>query len=102
MLLRHAALFSIVTLGGLIALAPTARGASHATMEAGPAKPPLPAIESLQLEPPALTLENARDGRLVLVWGVAKDGLRYDLTDDATFKPDSASLTIGDDRYIAP
>ena len=99
--IRHVGLLSVfATL--LACPAAPAFAARPATTEAGPARPPLPAIESLQLEPPSLTLENARDGRLVLVWGVTKDGQRYDLTDSATFKPDSASAVIGEDRYIAP
>ena len=32
----------------------------------------------------SVTVTLARDGRLVLVWGVTKDGQRYDLTDAAT------------------
>jgi hypothetical protein len=65
-------------------------------------RPALPPIESLQLEPASLTINNGRDGRQVLVFGVTKDGLRFDLSDEATLKPDSASVTIGDDRYIDP
>ena len=97
--IRHSAVLSIVglALGGFAGLARAAD-----TADAGPAKPPVPAIESLQLEPSSLTLENARDGRLVLVWGVTKDGRKFDLTDAATFKPDSAALVVGPDRYISP
>ena len=64
-----------VTLGFLAGPA-RAKGPAS-TAEAAVAKPPLPAIESLQIEPPSLTLENGRDARLVLVWGVTKDGRRY-------------------------
>jgi hypothetical protein len=98
---RHRTFVLLVMVLLALAAAP-ARAARPAIVEAGPAKPPLPVVESLQLEPASLTLENARDGRLVLVWGVTKDGQRYDLTDSATFKPDSASLVVGDDLYIAP
>ena len=97
---RHVALFFIVA-QSVAALVVPAHAATPATSDAAPAKPPLPAIESLQLEPPSLTLENARDARLVLVWGITKEGQRYDVTDLATFKPDSAFVTIGKDRYIA-
>jgi hypothetical protein len=99
---RYPVALSIVglALGALMTMPGTARAADAA--DAGPAKPPLPAIESLQLEPASLTLENARDGRLVLVWGVTKDGQRYDFTDAATFKADSAAVTIGADRYVSP
>ena len=47
-------------------------------------------------------LNHGRDARQVLVWGVTKDGQRFDLTDDATFKSESAAVTIGADRYINP
>lgn len=64
------------------------------------AKPALPEIQSLQLEPPSLTLVHGRDGRQVLVFGVTNDGQRFDLTDDATLKPESAGISISPDRYI--
>ena len=70
--------------------------------DAGPEKPPLPAIESLQLDPPSLTLSNIRDGRRALVWGVAADGTKFDVTGDATFKTDSSNLTIDKEDYIYP
>jgi hypothetical protein len=38
----------------------------------------------------------------VLVWGVAGDGRRFDLTDEATLASASAGVTIGNDRYINP
>jgi len=79
------------------------RAASHADMaEQGPAKPPLPAIDSLQLEPATLSLANLRDGRRVLVWGVAADGRKFDLTADAVFSTDSKNLTIDKENYIYP
>ena len=65
-------------------------------------RPAMPGIESLQLEPASLTLSHGRDGRAVLVWGVTKDGQRFDLSDDATIKSESAAVTIGKDRYINP
>src|SRR6476646_9629616 len=64
------------------------------TAEAGPAKPATPAIESLELQPSSLTLSDGRDGRQVLVWGITKDGRKFDLSDTATFTPDSDSVTI--------
>ena len=70
--------------------------------DAGPEKPSLPAIESLQLDPPSLTLSNIRDGRRALVWGVAADGTKFDVTGDATFKTDSSNLTIDKEGYIYP
>ena len=66
-----------------------------------PTRPPLPAIQALELQPATLTLNNARDGRRVLVWGMTADGRRFDVTDQATFKP-SDNLTVSRDDYIYP
>src|SRR5687767_10818951 len=85
-----------------LVLAGSARGKTADPAEPKLARPGLPPIESLQLEPASLTLLHGRDGRAVLVWGVAKDGQRFDLTDDATLKSESAGVTIGKDRYINP
>src|SRR3954454_10009847 len=70
--------------------------------DAGPAKPPTPEIESLELQPSSLTLADGRDGRQVLVWGVTKEGRKFDLSDTAAFTPDSDSVTISDGRYLYP
>jgi hypothetical protein len=70
--------------------------------EAGPAKPPLPQIVSLQLQPASLTLTDGRDARQVLVWGLDAEGRKFDLTDEATLKADSDLVTVGDDRYLMP
>jgi hypothetical protein len=96
--------FSIAAAGLflVVAASPARAEKSAPAAEMAVPKPPLPAIDSLQLEPPTLTLNNARDARLVLVWGLTKDGQRYDLTDAATFKCESAGTTVGPDRYIAP
>lgn len=64
--------------------------------------PPLPAIRALVLEPAALTLEDARDERRVLVWGQTDDGSRVDLTARAELKADSATVTIAEDGYVRP
>jgi hypothetical protein len=69
---------------------------------AGPAKPPLPVIDTIQLEPASLTLVDGRDARQVLVWGVTKDGRKFDLSDGATFKTDAQVVSIGADRFITP
>ena len=68
--------------------------------EKGPEKPPLPAIISLELDPPSLTLLDGRDARQVLVRGVTEDGRKFDVTDLATFKTESTGLTIEKDHYI--
>ena len=69
--------------------------------DAGPVKPPLPAIESLKLEPESITLTNARDGRRVLVWGVTADGRKFDLTDEATFGG-GQNVSLDKENYIYP
>jgi len=101
--IRSAVPFLTCLAAALVLCAAPARAAKPAaTAEAAIAKPALPPIEKLQLEPPSLTLENALDARLVIVWGLTKDGQKFDLTDSATFKCDSASVVVGPDRYIAP
>jgi hypothetical protein len=70
--------------------------------EAGPAKPPLPEIQSIQLEPSSLTLNNGRDARQVLIWGIARDGQKYDLSDEAKLSTDSQVVSIGSDRFLTP
>jgi hypothetical protein len=96
--------FTALLTAGLLLLAGALPAGAKPTAAAEPnlPKPPVPAIESLQLEPASLTLSHGRDGRQVLVWGVAKDGQRFDLTDDATFKPESAAVNVSPDRYINP
>ena len=64
-------------------------------------KPPLPTIESIVLDPAALTLADGRDARQVLVWGVTQDGRRFDLTDVASFKSESDAIAVGADRYVS-
>src|SRR5665213_721434 len=98
---RIAILASLVA--GICASALPAFGKSHADMtDAGPARPAVPAIESLQLEPASLTLSNIRDGRQVLVWGITADGRKFDLTDEASFTADSPNLKIDKDHFIYP
>src|SRR5207237_9896408 len=40
--------------------------------------------------------------RQVLVGGVAADGKRFDLSDIATFKPDSDNVAVAEGRYLYP
>jgi hypothetical protein len=70
--------------------------------EKGPAKPALPAIQSIQLEPGSLILHDGRDERQVLVWGVTKDGQKFDLSDEAKFTSDSEVAKVDADRFISP
>lgn len=76
--------------------------AAPAKTAAPPPKPPLPPLESLVVEPPHLTLEDGRDSRRVLVWGVTKSGEKVDLTTEATVKTESAGIQITADGYIEP
>lgn len=78
---------------GAVQAAPTAPAATVAA-------PAVPAIASIELQPASLTLANAVDARQVLVWGVAADGRRYDLSDTATYDV-PPSLKLVDGRYIA-
>ena len=87
-------------------LAGAASGADMKKVEPGadayPPPPPFPAIEKLELLPAALTLEDGRDSRHVLVWGIAADGSRYDLTGEASLKAESDAVKIDEDGYIVP
>lgn len=87
-------------LAGLAFAPPAVAGASNATV--APSPPPLPAIRSLKLEPPALKLEDGRDERRVLVWGITATGQRVDLTSHAKLKADSPVVEIGADGYLVP
>ncbi len=64
--------------------------------------PPLPTIRSLRVDPSSLTLQDARDERRVLVFGVMDGGKVVDLTAEAKFSTDSASVTVSPDGYIRP
>jgi hypothetical protein len=68
--------------------------------EMGPARPPLPAIASLELQPASLTLSDARDDQQVLVWGVTKAGERFDLTSEARFAPATPNVEVVEERYL--
>ena len=70
--------------------------------ETGPAKPPLPAIVSIAVEPASLTLTDGRDARQVLVWGITADGQKYDLSDEATFKTESPLVSVDAERFVTP
>ncbi|HEU0008822.1 MAG TPA: DUF1549 and DUF1553 domain-containing protein, partial [Verrucomicrobiae bacterium] len=69
---------------------------------AAPPAPPLPAIQSLKLEPASLTLRDARDERRVLVLGVVEGGQSVDLTEQASFKSEGASIEVGEKGYLRP
>jgi len=69
---------------------------------APPPAPPLPAIQSLRLEPASLTLRDARDERRVLVLGVIDGGKTVDLTAQATFKAEGDSVEVGEQGFLRP
>jgi hypothetical protein len=54
----------------------------------------------LAFEPASLTLEDGRDERRVIVWGVTKDGEKFDLSSEAKFSEDSAAVEISSDGYV--
>src|SRR4051812_37598175 len=95
---------AVSVLTGWLFLAGASPAGAKATASAEPKieRPALPAIQSLELEPATLVLNDGRDGRQVLVWGVTSDGRKFDLTDDATLKAESSPVQIGADRYINP
>src|SRR6266542_1437517 len=76
-----------------------ADGTGKNTPLPGPALPP---IRSLKIEPAALTLEDGRDERRVLVWGETASGQRFDVTDDAVLKSESPDVEIGKTGYLQP
>ncbi len=94
--------FILGALGVLAASVFDIRAEKPASSEAAPPAPPVPAIQSLKLEPASLTLTDARDERRVLVLGVIDGGATIDLTADAKFNTDAASVELGADGYIRP
>ncbi|QOV92136.1 DUF1549 and DUF1553 domain-containing protein [Humisphaera borealis] len=86
---------------GLLSLAGTALAGAPAVGGSALPKAALPEIRKIELQPSSLGLANASDARQVLVWGIAADGQKYDLTDIATLEPGSG-VKIVDGRYIAP
>ncbi len=99
---RHSSMI-VVTLAAIGLLGTAARGKRADTSEStAPSKPTLPAIASIQVQPASLTFADARDARQVLVWGVAADGRRFDLSDDATLVADSTVVRVEPDHFISP
>ncbi len=91
---------SLILLGMVAAAvaAPEAR-----PKEALPDRPPLPAILEIKTTPAALTLEDVRDARRVLVAGQSESGEWIDLTDDATYATSDGSVAAADaDGYVSP
>src|SRR5438045_4105813 len=86
----------------LVASLPRCRAAEAAGKSLPPPKPELPPIRSLKVEPAALTLDDGRDERRVLVWAETAAGQRFDVTDDAVLKTESPEIEIGTSGYIEP
>jgi hypothetical protein len=59
-----------------------------------------PRAVRLEFEPATLTLEDGRDERRFLVWGVSKDGEKFDLSSEAKLSEDSAAIEVTADGYI--
>jgi hypothetical protein len=74
--------------------------AEQASATANVPKATLPKAAKLVFEPPMLTLEDGRDERRVIVWGVTKDGEKFDLSDEARFMEDSPAVEVSVDGYI--
>jgi hypothetical protein len=64
--------------------------------------PSLPAIAKLEIEPPRLVLNGARDSRRVLVTGVTADGQRFDLTRQASFESGGTQVEVAPDGFFTP
>ncbi|HEX4795092.1 MAG TPA: DUF1549 and DUF1553 domain-containing protein [Humisphaera sp.] len=90
----------LTAIGLFLAASPAWAARVKSDADKGPEKPPLPAIVSLELQPKSLTLTDDRDARQVLVWAVAEDGRRFDVTDLATFSAQSPMLQVGTDHYV--
>ena len=78
-----------------------AAAAEDASATATPA-PALPAIARIEVEPATVVLHDAFDGRKVLVFGIAADGQRFDLTQQAKLTPDTASVRVDDEGFVYP
>jgi hypothetical protein len=63
-------------------------------------KAPLPSAAKLVFEPASLTLEDGRDERRVIVWGITKDGEKFDLSSEAKFSEDSSAIEVTSDGYV--
>ncbi len=101
MMSRLGLVFVFASLGVLI-MAPAALAKRADAAEAPPACPPIPSIQSIQVQPESFTLTDGRDVRRVLVVGIAQDGQRFDLSDDAKFSTDAAVVTVDADHYLIP
>jgi hypothetical protein len=95
-------IIALVLIAGVACLHGVSAGKRAESKDAGPAKPPLPEMVSIQIEPSSLVLHDGRDERQVLVWGLDKLGHRFDLSDSATYSSESGAVSIGADHFIVP
>lgn len=70
--------------------------------DGSPRKPPIPRIVALAMQPRALTLEDSRDARALLVTGIAADGSRVDLSSIARIRPETPIVRVDAEGCIVP
>jgi hypothetical protein len=88
-------------LGILVGLSlSVAAGASEIAPVVQVPRAPLPQAVKLAFEPESLTLEDGRDERRFLVWGISKESERFDLSSEAKFSEDSAAIEVSKDGYV--
>ncbi|MFM7213471.1 MAG: hypothetical protein ACKO3H_01165, partial [Verrucomicrobiota bacterium] len=101
--MNHAlhALAAAVLLVGITGF-PTLGAPTAASDKAIPAKPALPSLKGLRLEPASVSLGHSRDARKVLVLGERKDGGIVDLTSEAVLKPEGGNVAVDPDQFLTP
>ncbi len=70
--------------------------------DAAPARPALPKIARLSVQPATLTLEDSRDARALIVTGTTLAGDSVDLSPVATIKSGAALVRVDKDGYVQP
>src|SRR5438552_1894319 len=68
--------------------------------EAAPARPPVPKVLKLTVLPAALTLEDSRDARSLIVTGQTAAGYAVDLSQVAAIQPESDLVRVDKEGYI--
>lgn len=87
-----------ITLGGMLVAGVIVARAD----EPVPARPALPKIVSLTVQPASLTLEDSRDVRSLVVTGKTAAGYPVDLSPFATLKPETGLVRVDRDGYVQP
>jgi hypothetical protein len=70
--------------------------------ETAPKRPPLPPVVSLSVQPAALTLDDVRDARTVIVTGNTAAGYAVDLSPVATLKAEGTTIRVDREGYVTP